>query len=175
MTFDNLDRIFSIQDVSADKVIIKVNADSPLTVAEYPFIKKQYQYITVTRGEKHILVVVKEDGDTFSFWWGKGGHTLISEETEMLRRAVVQFIKENDIILEYDGGKIDNVTIYFNDNFNQWQLNLGDTHYWSKTAKSFEDMRDEATKFVVADSWEKDVAKTGIDIWTAINFKVSIK
>ena len=39
MTFDNLDRIFSIQDVSADKVIIKVNADSPLTVAEYPFIK----------------------------------------------------------------------------------------------------------------------------------------
>ena len=172
---DNLDRIFSIQEVSTDKVIIRVHADSPLTVAEFPFIKKQWQYITVTRGKKHILVVVKEDGDTFSFWWGKDGHTLISEETEMLRRAVIQFIKENDIILEYDGGKIDNVTIYFNDNFNQWQLNLGDTHYWSKTAKSFEDMAQEVRKFVVAEKWEKAIAQTGIDVWKAHNFKVTLK
>ena len=175
MTFDNLDKIFSIQDISADKVIIKVNADSPLTVAEYPFIKKQYQYITVTRGEKHILVIVKEDGDTFSFHWGNGGYTIIGEELEMLKNAVIQFIEENDIILDYDGSPINEVTIYFNHNFNLQQLNLDNTKYWSKTAKSFEEMRDEVKKFVVADAWEKGKARTGIDIWTAKTFKVSVK
>lgn len=96
---NSLDKIFSIQDVSTDKVIIKVHADTPLTVAEYPFVASNYEYITVTRkGGKYgsyILTVVKDDGKTFDFCWGYNGHTLISESLEMLKKAVVKFIKNN--------------------------------------------------------------------------------
>ena len=45
-TFDNLDRVFYLKDVSFDKVIIKAIGDSSLYINEYPFLDSHYDYFT---------------------------------------------------------------------------------------------------------------------------------
>lgn len=175
---NSLDKVFSIQDVSTDKVIIKVHADTPLTVAEYPFVASNYEYITVTRGVKHILTVVKDDGKTFDFCWGDGGYTLISDSLEKLKEAVIKFIEDNGIMLDYDGFIIDKPMIYYNHNYKKWQFTLystlrDDAFYWSDTATDFESMKKECEKFIKADNWEKGVGMTGIDHWTAKNYTLT--
>ena len=179
-TFDNLDRIFSLQEVSDNKVIIKVTADNPLTVAQYPFIQKQFAYITVTRGAEHIFTIVYEDGHTWSFHWGRSGYTVISEETNMLKWAVNQFIKENDIVLDYDGGSVYEASIFYNDNFDKWELalyitNSDNCYIYSDTAKDAESMIEECKKYITAEEWEYGKAQTGIDHWVAKNFKILLK
>lgn len=100
MAYD-LSKVMKIVDRNSDRVVIKVNADDPLTTAMYPFIPGNTAYITVTLGDNHVLTVVKKDNSTFSFHWGLGGHTLISESLEQLRKEVVKFLKIEGIYLNY--------------------------------------------------------------------------
>ena len=82
----NLNEIFKLVSADEDKVVIEVLADSPLKVAMFPFVSSEYNYITITRGCKHVLTVIKKDGKTFSFHFGDGGYTLISESLEELKK-----------------------------------------------------------------------------------------
>ena len=177
-TFDNLDRIFSLQEVSDSKVIIKVNADSPLTIAQYPFIEKQFAYITVTRGKDHNLVIVYDDGHTWSFRWGLSGETIIDDTTFMLRVAVCQFIEENNILFGYSGGSIYEAKIFYSKSYGWglglWIKNGDDCCIWSKTANDAESMIEECKKYIVAEEWEYIKARDpiGRDEWVAKNFKI---
>lgn len=164
----NLNDIFEIANVDSNQIIIKVNADSTLKVAQFPFVSMEYDYITVTRGNKHILTIIEKDGSTFDFHWGYGGYTLISEGLERLKKAVVQFINESDIFFEWKGETPKSATIYFNSNYRKWQLTIDGSHYWSDTAKSVNEMIRECRKFVISD-WTQDIAQTGITIWKADN------
>lgn len=178
----NLNKIFSIVSVDKDKVIIEVLADTPLKVAMFPFVSASYNYITVTRGRKHILTVIKKDGCTFSFEFGDGGYTLISDSLEELKKYVLKFIEDNDILIEWNGQNIISARIFYNSNYKKWQLTLEgkrksnygfgstDVHYWSTTAKSIEDMIEECHgRFVYSDNWKRITAVTGISVWTARN------
>lgn len=98
MAYD-LSKVMKIMDRNSDRVVIKVNSDDPLTTAMYPFIPGNTAYISVTLGENHVLTVIKKDNSTFSFHWGIGGYTLISESLEQLRREVVKFLKIEGIDL----------------------------------------------------------------------------
>ena len=176
-TYD-LDNIFSIADVDDNQVIIKVHADSPLKVAQYPFISGEYEYITVTRGKSHLLKIIYKDGNSFSFHWGGGSSTMIDEELKELKQQVVLFIEQNYIFLDYSGEPITKIEIWFNSNVHLWQVSLEPTnsYYWSHTASSVDDMIKEVEPFgIFAEKWEKSVAQTGIDVWTAVNPKLSIK
>ncbi len=94
MAYD-LSKVMKIVDRNSDRVVIEVKSDDPLTTAMYPFIPGNTAYITVTLGENHVLTVVKKDNSTFSFHWGIGGYTLISESLEQLRKEVVNFLERN--------------------------------------------------------------------------------
>lgn len=174
----DLDGIFSIEEIDDNQVIIKVLADSPLKVAQYPFVSKDYAYITVTRGESHLCKVIYADGHSFSFHWGGGSRTLVGEELEELKRQVIAFINQNHIFLNYDGQKVTGADIFYNSNLGLWQVTLDPVrcHYWSKTASNEQDMIKEAEQLgIFAEEWKKGVAQTGIDIWTAVNPKFQIK
>ena len=175
-TFKDLDKVFAIEEIDDSQVIIKVNAKDPLTVAKYPFLESQYAFINITRGCKQILTVIYDDGHTFDFHWGGGSMTIIGENLTKLKQAVLQFIDENAILLDYTGETVvTEISIYYNDNYKRWQLNIGTCHYWSKTATSVDEMIAEASKWVHAKSWDKSTASTGIDIWYAKDYELSIK
>lgn len=169
---NNLENIFCLKYFDNNKIVIQVLADDPFKVAMFPFVSSDWKYITVTRGKEHILTVVKDDGTTFDFHWGFSGHTLIGESLEMLKKNVLKFIDDSDILIEYNGGEIKEAKIYYNSNYNKWQLTLGtvDAVYWrSDIAQSLEEMIEDCKRFVISDTWEKTVAVTGIDVWTATN------
>ena len=171
----NLQKVFSLVEETPEQVIIKVLADDPLTIARYPFVDSEMAYITVTRGEEHILTVVKKDGKTYSFHWGSSGYTLISENMEELKKAVIEYIQDDVyILLERTGWEIAEAKIYYNDYYRKWQLTLEGkgsrqcAHWWSKTAESFEEMAAEVIPYVRACGWEPRIAVTGIQTWKAI-------
>ena len=50
--------VFQLVNVDTTQVVLKVVAEDNLTIAMHPYISGEYDYITVTRGEDHILIPV---------------------------------------------------------------------------------------------------------------------
>lgn len=167
--YPNLSDIFEIEECDYNRVILKVKVETPLKVAQYPFLSRDWLYITITRGRSHILTIVKTDGTTFGFKWGYDGYTLICDNLELLKTNAVAFIQnDNAILLDYTGGTPKEINIYYNSNFNAWQLSIDTVIFRNKDVKSANEMIKYCEKFVKAD-WEKGIAQTGIDIWRAKN------
>lgn len=174
---ENLEKVFQLVQVTPSQIILKVTADDPLTVALYPFVSSDMAYITVTRGDEHTLTVTKKDGKTWSFHWGNSGYTLISENGERLKKAVIEYIQDyQHILLGWVDCKINEATIYYNNNFRKWQLTLEGrnngkyvkAYWWSDTAHDMEEMATEVIPFIKAKGWAYKQAVTGIDTWKAV-------
>lgn len=174
---ENLEQVFTLVEATPGQVVLKVLVNDPLIVAKFPFVSMDMAYITVTRGKNHTLTVVKKDGKTWGFDWGENGHTLISDNTERLKKAAVEYIEDYmHILLEAGSWRVKEATIFYNKYFKKWQLTLEgrdhngyhQAHWWSKTAESYEEMAVEVIPYIHACGWEEDVAQTGIRTWKAI-------
>ena len=174
---ENLEQVFTLVEATPGQVVLKVLVNDPLAVAKFPFVSMDMAYITITRGKNHTLTVVKKDGKTWSFNWGENGYTLISDNTERLKKAAVEYIEDYmHILLEAGDWRVTEATIFYNKYLKKWQLTLSgknhngyhDAHWWSKTAESYEEMAAEVIPYIHARGWEEDVAQTGIRIWRAI-------
>ena len=172
-----LEQVFTLVEATPGQVVLKVLADNPLTVAKFPFVSMDMAYITVTRGKNHTLTVTKKDGKTWSFDWGERGYTLISDNTERLKKAAIEYIEDYmHILLERGAWRVKNAKIFYNSYLKKWQLTLEgkdqngfhEAHWWSKTAKSYEEMATDVIPYIHACGWEEDTAQTGIRIWRAI-------
>lgn len=174
--YNNLDRIFDIVEIDFNQVIIEVKADTPLLVAKYPFVSSEMKYISVTRGKNHILTVINKDGTTWGFYWGDSGHTLIGNSEMMLRENVEKFISDNGILIDCTTNNVKEAAkIFYNNNYKKWQLTIGETHYFSSTAKNANEMIEECKKFVTADMWIDKTAQVGFEMKVAVNQKINYK
>ena len=167
-----MDKIFELEEYDDKQVIVKVNAKDTLAVAKHPYVSSDIAYITVTRGTDHIFTVIKSDGKTFSFSFGSSGYTLISKDLEALEKAVLDFISKNGINIYYHGGKPSNADIFYNKNFEKWQLTIyvvasAPVYFWSDTATDIDSAIEAFKPYVTAEKWEKTKAMTGIDVWKA--------
>lgn len=164
-----MNKVFELIDVSDEQVVIKVNAKDNLAVAMNPYISGDYDYITVTRGEHKTLTIIKKDGTTFSFSWGGGSSTIIRDNLERLKAKVVEFIYDNNVLLNLNTSTVLKASIFYNNNYGQWQLSVNDRlAYLSYTAKSADEMINETKRFINCTEWIKGTAPTGIDIWKAV-------
>ena len=193
--FKDLDRIFKIQEVQDDKVIIQVNAgDDPLTVAQYPFIELRYAFITVTRGNSHIMTVIYWDGTTKSYEWSYH-HLIDNMITEMLKQAVTKYMHDNGILFEYKpaaGREIMKIDIFHSrKDSHDWALRLLSNDeseevqdrivnyygFFNTGSASADEMIRECGKWVTAE-WEMQPDNAGqkeFDIHTARDFKTDIR
>lgn len=154
-----------------EKVVIKVNAKDPLTVALNPEFNSEMAYITVTKGKKHIMTIIKEDGTSWSFHWGGNSCTMVSDSVLAMKNKVIAFIRENGIaygLTDYPT----KATIFYNDYFKSWQLTLErgreEDHIWYKDAANETDMILYARKFINVEGWGQRKAQTGIKVWEAV-------
>lgn len=134
----NNHNVFNLEYYDNNIVAIKVKELSNLEIAKTPYISKEYDYISVTRGKNHILTVVKKDGSTFNFSWGVNGHTLIGYALEFLKKNVIDYIEEYCYIpLEMDFGSKDiaNIEVCYNRYFECYQANF--TSKKGKVAHAF--------------------------------------
>ena len=154
-----MSEVFELVSRQPNQVVIKVNADDNLVVAMNPYINKEMDYITVTRGSNHTLTVIRKNGTTWSFDWGDGGYTLIGDSTKRLKNEVIKFIEyECNIPLEWDDGKVTKASIFYNRNYDKWQLTLeGDrtkgynrAHLWFNDMRSWEEVAERAKDYIRA-------------------------
>lgn len=165
---------FELIQNTSTQVILKNTAKTSLDVAMNPYVSADIDYITVTKGNNHNCTVIKSDGNTFNFYWGTRGYNPVSENVEMLKRAVTNFISSQGIALDVCTTMQPNkATIYFNDNFNKWQASLSfpntekKQNYWSETSTNQYDMLEEI-KDIFNNTFSElnhDIAQTGIDVW----------
>lgn len=66
-----------------------------------PYMKREYATIVVSRGVNHKLDVYDKGGHRLvGFSWGLNGYSVISENLEMLKRAVIAFVEQEGVLLE---------------------------------------------------------------------------
>ena len=168
-----MSNVFELQEANNELVVLKVNADDPLTVAMNPYLSSDMAYISITRGKEHVFTVIRKDGTTWNFHWGDSGYTLIGDGTKFLKRKVVDFIEnECHILLGLKGGKIKSAKIFYNSNFSSWQLTIADTNggiaYWhNDKVNSFEEMANASLPYTGhCTVWNH--TKISIDCWEAV-------
>lgn len=171
--------IFTLEEANKDLVVIKVNCDNNLTAAKNPPVDMTYDYISITRGKEHIFDVIRKDGTSYNFHFGESGRTCIDKSTELLKNKVLSFLEEKNILIGYEHQPLVKANIYYNHNYNKWQLtmeskNRESVYFWSKTATCADDLIKECKSLVEAQKWEKGKAQTGIEIWSAVNPKFNI-
>lgn len=167
--------VFELINNTNEMVVLRVNADDNLIIALNPYISGDMDYITVTKGENHTLTIIKKNGKTWSFDWGVNGYTLISSNTELLRKKVIHFIEQEcHILLEWKGGRPREIKIFYNRNYGKWQLTLegkNNAYYWSETADSFPMMALECQDILKPygiKQWNITTAATGITVYKAV-------
>ena len=174
-----IDDVLEIKSIDTKQVVVKVNADDALTVALHPYLSSDMAYITVTRGKNHVFTVIDKKGKTWSFSFGESGYTLIGDSTSMLKNEVLDFIRENHIAIDYDGGTPTKATVYYNDNYHLWQLSVETTkgrfYFWSHNAKDFVSAVEDFKPMVEVQHWQERRAVTGITVWDAVNPKFTLK
>lgn len=130
-----------------------------------------YKTVWVTRGEDHRMTIEMRDNRTFSFGWGASGFTLISEDLQKFKKAVLAFIQSKNILIELDKPTVSSAKILFNPGYNRWQLSLnGRLCYLSDTATGAKDdsiMIDEVKRFISVKSWSLKRAPNGLGYWQA--------
>lgn len=169
-----------IQNTPA-QVVLQNTAKTGLDVALHPYVSTDVDYITVTKGDNHNCTVINTKGNTYNFHWGKNGYTLVSENVQMLKQAVMNFISSQGIALDVCTIMQPNkARIFYNNNFRKWQATLSfpdsskEQYYWSKTATNQNDMLKEITK-VFNNTFSElthSIAPTGIDVWSCLADRV---
>lgn len=165
---------FELVENTEKQVILKNVAKDALSVAKFPFVSGDYEYITITKGENHTLTVIQEDASSFHFNWGSST-TVIDDNMKRLRREAVEFVeRECAIVLGAECmDEPKEAHIYYNTNYKSWQ---GTLYYqngqhvpvWDKESRNAEDMARYLQRFnekFDVSCLEFGRAETGIDIW----------
>ncbi len=91
----------------------------------------------------------------------------------------MQFIKDNDIAIEYSEGTPTKATVFYNSNHRKWYLSVDTTIgcfiHSSDTAKNLDEALESFKGFVTSSNWNERKAVTGITIWDAIEPKFTLK
>lgn len=172
-----MNSVYEIVKVTKEMVIIKVTLEDDLAWCMHPYLDRYMQYITVTRGKNHTLSILSKNGNSCSFSWGHSGSTLICQSLKELKKSVISFIEdENHILLEWDDGKVDSVSVFFNPNFEKWQLqlkgkrgnNVLTANYLTDKCSSHKEMIEIADKFANFSVWKRTIGITGITVWESL-------
>lgn len=95
-----MDQMLELVSDNEKLAVFKHLCKTPLDVALNPEFALCHAYYTVTKGPYHVFTIVKQDGSTWSFEFGKGGATLISQSTSNLKVRVFAFALENGILMD---------------------------------------------------------------------------
>ena len=170
-----MNKIFKLVSVDAEKAIIEVGELDLLDLAEHPYLDVDNKYITVTRGDDHILKVINKDGSSWSIVWGYHGATRCGDLVNKLKGAVVDFLQnECGILLDMtiDNSEIEGATVFYNRHYGSWGMTVyaegQNQSVRLKGCKDKDEAIEKATKFVGHRDWNYLRSETGLDTWEAV-------
>jgi len=89
---------FEIVNNTDEAVLIEVDFANALDQMSTKGFSGREKYIKYTKGKNHTITLFDKDhNDYFSFSFGEGGYTLISDETSALQQKVYRFLLSQHI------------------------------------------------------------------------------
>lgn len=168
---------FKIIQNTEESVILQNLVKTSLDVAMYPYVSSDIDYINITKGTDHVCTIIKADATTFSFSWGRSGHTIISNSLTILKNKIIEFITSQGILLDVmTTMQPDTLTIYYNTFFRSWQARLSkkgcknEENLYIQNASSYAEVF-EYVRNTFNSAFTKlnpAIASTGLNIWTSI-------
>lgn len=77
-------------------VILKVKDDTdPLELIKLGYFDGNETMFRVTKGDEHTATIFKSGSKAFSWHWGLGGHTLVSDKTQKAQTIIVNTILDD--------------------------------------------------------------------------------
>lgn len=68
---------------------------SPLDLIRLGCFNGNEKMFRLTKGDNHTCTVWKENGDNYSWWWGCGGHTLVSDQMTKMGNLIQECIEQD--------------------------------------------------------------------------------
>lgn len=75
-------------------VILEV-VGAPLDLIRLGCFNGNEKMFRLTKGDNHTCTVWKENGDNYSWWWGCGGHTLVSDQMTKMGNLIQECIEQD--------------------------------------------------------------------------------
>ncbi len=92
---DKLCYLVDILENNKDCVLLKVKEDARLDLIKLGCFTGNEELMRLTKGEDHTCTIINKDGTTFSWHWGKSGHTIVTDETSKKGKLIEECITED--------------------------------------------------------------------------------
>jgi hypothetical protein len=95
-------KLWQITDVvtnNNDCVVLKVKGGSEMDLISLGCFEGDETMFRVTKHGKHTFTVWRKDGTNYSWYWGIGGHTLVSDSMHDKRILLMNVVKMKGIEL----------------------------------------------------------------------------
>lgn len=86
--------LVKIVENNEECVILEV-IGTPLDLIRLGYFNGNEKMFRLTKGDKHTCTVWKENGESFSWFWGYGGHTLVCDQTEKQGKLIQECIEQD--------------------------------------------------------------------------------
>jgi hypothetical protein len=90
----NLVNFVKIVENNEECVILEV-VGTPLDLIRLGCFNGNEKMFRLTKGKKHTCTVWENDGKNYSWFWGYGGHTLVSDQTEKKGKLIQECIEQD--------------------------------------------------------------------------------
>ena len=163
---------FTLAKNTEEMAILKVMAKTPWEIAQHPYLSSDYEYITMTKEEKNVFTIVKEDGTTSSF----SDKTIVDVSFDELRNKILETLKKYGIVINIPTMELpQKMEIYYYSDYKKWLVNLSFDGGFPKQSIWLTEAKDEHEVCEVIEEiygikfkpLTHGYAQTGIDIWKA--------
>lgn len=86
--------LVEVEENNQECVILKV-VGKPMDLMKLGCFNGDESYIRLTKGGNHTCTIWTKDGKHYSWWWGIGGCTMVSEEMSKKGRLVQDCITQD--------------------------------------------------------------------------------
>jgi len=93
--------LVELQENNSACVILKVKENVKLDLISLGYFNGDEEYLRLTKGDKHTCTVFKQDGKHYSWYWGRSGYTVVSDEMKK-RGQIIQRCIEDDFNISID-------------------------------------------------------------------------
>lgn len=95
----SLDKVVKVDINHPNFVLLKVTGTKHDILATGTLSGNE-EYIRLTKGKRHVLTISPKDGEPFSFVFGEGTHTVISQNLINIKLDVLAYLEAQHISIE---------------------------------------------------------------------------
>ena len=87
--------LVDIIENNIDCVLLKIKDNKQVDLLKLGYFNGNEEYIRLTKGNNHTCTIVEKNGDTYNWYWGEDGFTLVSDSTQKRGKLIESCIVDD--------------------------------------------------------------------------------